>query len=94
MTDKGELRLYVTGSTMLSRQAIENIEWIMREELGTMYCYEVVDVLERPDLAAEDGILATPALVRRRPAPVRKLVGDLGDRAMVIASLRPGPGAE
>jgi circadian clock protein KaiB len=90
MTQRGELRLYVTGSTLLSTRAIENVEWMIREELGENYHCEVVDVLERPDLAEEDRVFATPALVRRSPAPVRKLVGDMSDRELVLASLRFG----
>lgn len=90
VTDKGELRLYVTGSTLLSTRAIENIDWLMREELGELYACEVIDVLERPDLAEQDGIFATPVLVRRSPRPVRKLIGDLSDRALVLSNLRLG----
>jgi circadian clock protein KaiB len=70
----------------------------MRDELGGEYVCEIIDVLERPDLAEEDGIFATPALLRRAPLPVRKLIGDLSDRDLVLASLRtgvpPAPGAE
>jgi circadian clock protein KaiB len=91
VTDQGELRLYVTGSTLLSTRAIENIEALIREELGGAYACEIVDVLERPDLAEADGIFATPTLVRRVPAPVRKLIGDLSDRDLVLSSLRLGP---
>jgi len=87
---KGELRLYVTGSTLLSLRAIENLEWSLQQELGELYDYEVIDVLEHPELAAEDGIFATPALVRRQPLPVRKLIGDLSDRELVLRSLRFG----
>jgi circadian clock protein KaiB len=91
VTDQGELRLYVTGSTLLSTRAIENIEALISEELRGAYACEVVDVLERPDLAEEDGIFATPTLVRRSPGPVRKLIGDLSDRELVLSSLRLGP---
>ena len=91
MTNRGELRLYVTGSTLLSTRAVENITWLIREDLEGMYECEVVDVLERPDLADEDGIFATPALVRRSPLPIRKLIGDLSDRDLVLSSLRLGP---
>ncbi len=91
MTDHGELRLYVTGSTLLSSRAIENINWLIKEDLDGMYEVEIVDVLERPDLADEDGIFATPALVRLSPQPVRKLIGDLSDRDLVLTSLRLGP---
>jgi circadian clock protein KaiB len=90
VADTGELRLYVTGGTLLSMRAVENIERLMREELGGQYVCEVVDVLERPDLAEEDGIFATPALLRRAPLPVRKLIGDLSNRDLVLASLRLG----
>lgn len=84
----GELRLYVTGSTLLSLRAIENIEALTKSELAGTYEYEIVDVLERPDLAERDRIFATPALVRLSPLPVRKLIGDLSDRDMVLSSLR------
>jgi circadian clock protein KaiB len=87
---KGELRLYVTGSTLLSTHAMENMERLLRDELAGEYAYEVIDVLERPDLAAQDRIFATPALVRRAPLPVRKLIGDLSDRDIVLSSLRLG----
>lgn len=90
VSDQGELRLYVTGSTLLSTRAIENIEGLIRDELRGLYACEVVDVLERPDLAEEDGIFATPTLVRRSPEPVRKLIGDLSDRELVVSSLRLG----
>jgi circadian clock protein KaiB len=87
---KGALRLYVTGTTLLSTRAIQNIEWLMNEELAGIYDCEVIDVLERPDLAETDGIFATPTLVRLAPGPVRKLIGDLSDRETVLASLRLG----
>jgi circadian clock protein KaiB len=92
-TDKGELRLYVTGSTLLSLRAIENLEWSLQQGLAEIYDCEVIDVLEHPEIAAEDGIFATPALVRRKPPPVRKLIGDLSDRELVLRSLRFGGGA-
>ena len=90
MGKKGELRLYVTGSTLLSMRAIENIELLTREELEGEYECEIVDVLERPDLAEADRVFATPTLLRLSPPPVRKLIGDLSDREVVLASLR-GP---
>ena len=82
--------MYVTGSTLLSAHAMENMERLLREELASEYAYEVIDVLERPDLAEQDRIFATPALVRLSPLPVRKLIGDLSDRDIVLSSLRTG----
>ena len=90
MAKKGALRLYVTGSTLLSMRAIENIEQLTAGELADEYDIEVIDVLERPDLAEADRVFATPALLRLSPLPVRKLIGDLSDRAVVLSSLRLG----
>ena len=55
--------------------------------LADRAAFEVVDVRERPELAEEDRILATPTLVRRTPAPVRKVIGDLGEIDRVLARL-------
>ena len=90
MAKKGALRLYVTGSTLLSMRAIENIERLTTDELADDYDIEVVDVLERPDLAEADRVFATPTLLRLSPPPVRKLIGDLSDRDVVLSSLRLG----
>ena len=64
------------------------------EHLAGHYHIEVVDLLENPRLAAEDQILAVPTVVRKFPAPIRKLVGDLSDndRLLVGLQLRP-PGS-
>ena len=48
---------------------------------------EVIDVRERPELTEEDKVLATPTLIRRWPPPVRKVIGDLSDAALVVTSL-------
>lgn len=80
------LRLYVSGHALNSRTAIRNLE-SLKEMLGTPAAVEVIDVRERPELAEEDRILATPTLVRREPTPVRKIIGDLSDLQRVLAGL-------
>jgi circadian clock protein KaiB len=80
------LRLYVSGQALNSRAAIRNLE-SLREALAEGAAVEVVDVRERPELADEDRILATPTLVRRAPAPVRKIIGDLSDTERVLVGL-------
>jgi circadian clock protein KaiB len=87
VTSPGRLRLYVSGGTVLSERAIANLGALRDRELAGQYELEVVDVLENPE-AAEDGhLMVTPTLVRERPEPVRRLVGDLSDRTAVLASL-------
>lgn len=81
------LRLYVTGQTGSSLHALESIHQICREEFGGDYAVEVIDVLEHPQLAEDEKILATPTLVKKLPPPLRKLVGDLGNRERVLLGL-------
>ncbi|HEY3421146.1 MAG TPA: circadian clock KaiB family protein [Methanomassiliicoccales archaeon] len=81
------LRLYITGSTPRSREAIKNIKKICEEELKGRYDLEVIDVYQQPELAKEGQILAAPTLIRKLPLPLRKLVGDMSDREKVIIGL-------
>jgi circadian clock protein KaiB len=84
------LRLYVSGQALNSRAAVRNLE-ALRELLGEGVAVEVIDVRERPELAEEDRILVTPTLVRREPAPVRKIIGDLSDIDRVLVGLEIEP---
>lgn len=88
-----DLRLYVAGQTARSLAAITNLRRICTEHLEGRYRITVVDLLEHPQLARGDQILALPTLVRKLPEPIRKLVGDLSDteRALVGLDLRPRP---
>jgi circadian clock protein KaiB len=80
------LRLYVSGHAPNALMAIRNLE-SLQHALAGRASVEVIDVRERPELAAEDRILATPTLVRRQPAPVRKIIGDLSDVERVLSGL-------
>ena len=86
-----DLRLYVAGQSARSLAALANLRKICKEHLAGRYRIKVIDLLEHPQLARGDQILALPTLVRRLPEPIRKLVGDLSDteRALVGLDLRP-----
>ena len=86
-----DLRLYIAGQTARSLAALANLQKICDEHLKGRYRIEVIDLLERPQLARGDQILALPTLVRKLPEPIRKLVGDLSntERALVGLDLRP-----
>ena len=88
------LRLYVAGQTPRSITALTNLKKICEEHLEGRYEIEIVDLLEKPQLARGDQILAIPTLVRRLPAPVKKIIGDLSnaERVLVGLDLRPAPG--
>jgi len=82
-----ELRLYVAGPSPKSLTAFRNIERLCEEHLAGRYCIEVVDLMKSPQLAQADQILALPTLVRKRPAPSRKIIGTLSDTERVMNSL-------
>jgi circadian clock protein KaiB len=81
------LKLFITGQTQRSVSAISNLRRICEEWLGTDYELMVIDVLERPQLAEDDKILATPTLIRELPLPVRRVIGDLSDTKQVLLGL-------
>ncbi len=85
------LRLYVAGQTKKSLAAFANLRKICEEHLSGKYRIEVVDLLEHPQLAKGDQILAIPTLVRRLPPPVKKIIGDLSntERVLIGLDLRP-----
>ena len=83
-----QLELYVTGRSMRSEAAIANLERILvRSRLEGRYQLVIVDVLDQPDAAEAANIVATPTLIRRSPAPVRRLVGDLSPMETVLFGL-------
>jgi circadian clock protein KaiB len=87
-------RLYVAGGTERAEVALANLRQLCESRLAGRYELEVVDVVERPDWAAADRILATPTLVRVAPLPQRRVIGDLSDRARTAAVLGfPDPDA-
>ena len=85
------LRLYVAGQTPKSMTAFANLKKICEEYLEGRYQIQVVDLLENPQLASGDQILAVPTLVRRLPLPIRKIIGDLSNTEHVLTGLDLGP---
>ena len=81
------LRLYVTGQSQRSQRAIANMQSICAEELGGQYELVVIDVLELPQLAEDEKILATPTLVKALPAPLRRMIGDQSETEQVVLGL-------
>ena len=82
-----ELRLYVAGQTAKSVKAFANLRRICEEHLAGQYRIEVIDLLEHPQLAEGDQILAIPTLVRKLPEPVKKIIGDLSNTEKVLVGL-------
>ena len=81
------LRLYVAGKSPKAMTALNNLKMICKEQLNGKFTIEVIDLLENPQLGAEDQILALPTLVRKLPIPVRKIIGDLSNTERVLVGL-------
>ncbi len=81
------LRLFVTGNSQRSLRAVEGVEGMCKQYLGNGVKLEVIDVIEKPDEAEREKILATPTLIRQLPSPPRRLVGDMGEPERVIQLL-------
>jgi len=82
-----ELRLYVAGQSAKAQRAFANLRKICDEHLAGRYSIEVIDLLEDPQLGRGDQILALPTLVRRLPAPIKKIIGDLSNTERVLVGL-------
>jgi circadian clock protein KaiB len=81
------LRLYVTGMTPRSTEAVATIKSLCEELLEGRYDLEVIDIYQHPVLARDEQIIAAPTLVKALPAPLRRLIGNLSDRERVLLGL-------
>jgi circadian clock protein KaiB len=87
MPIKYVLKLYVTGLTPRSQDAVKNLKKILNEDYKGVYSLRVIDVVKHPNLAEDDKILATPTLIKILPPPVRRIIGDLSNKEKVLLGL-------
>jgi circadian clock protein KaiB len=91
VSNKFLLKLYVTGSSPRTSAAISNLKRICEQELEGRYELEIIDVLEYPQIAEDEKILATPTLIKQLPPPLRRVIGDLSDKEKVLFGLEVRP---
>jgi circadian clock protein KaiB len=84
------LRLFVSGTTPRSRRAIDNLQRICDQYLAGRYRIEVIDLQQSPAWATEEEILATPTLMKVRPRPPKRVIGDLSQLDRVLHGLEIG----
>ncbi len=88
------LKLYVTGNAPKAEQVIANVRRICDGEFCDQYELKIIDVLRQQQLAEDEKILATPTLIREKPHPARRIIGDLDDKEKVLLGLGLKPHAE
>jgi circadian clock protein KaiB len=81
------LRLYVTGMTPKSTQAIVNVQKLCETHLAGRYELKVIDMYQQPKLAKGEQIIATPTLIKKLPLPLRKLIGDMSDKERILVGI-------
>jgi len=82
-----QLRLFITGTSPRSIQAIANIRSVCEEYLSGRYDLEVIDIYQQPAQAVDQQIVAAPTLIKELPYPVRRMVGDLSKRDRILVAL-------
>ena len=87
MSEHFKLCLYIAGQTRKSDIAIANLKKYCETHLAGAYSIEVIDLREHPHLAEGEQIIATPTLIKKLPAPVRVLVGDLSREEQFLVGL-------
>lgn len=92
--DSYVLRLFVAGFSERSVAAVATMRRICEDELAGKYTLEIIDVFERPQLAEDERIVATPTLIKRLPPPLRRVIGDLSDLSQVLIGLDLKRGVE
>ncbi len=81
------LRLYITGSTLNSMRAVDNIKNICERHLKGRYDLEVIDISQQPSLAEGEQIIAAPTLIKKLPKPLRRIIGDMSNTDKVLLGL-------
>lgn len=81
------LRLYVTGLTPRSQEAIRNVTAICEENLAGRFDLQVIDIYQNPVLAKGEQIIAAPTLIKKLPLPLRKIIGNMADKDKVLVGL-------
>ena len=89
-----DLRLYVAGQTPHSMAALEHLKLLCEERFKGMYNLVVIDLMQHPELAKADQIVAIPTLVRKLPPPIKKIIGDLSNTHRVLMGLDLNPRTE
>ena len=85
--DRYVLRLFVAGMTSRSQRTIANLRAICAAHIGDRLDLEIVDIYQNPKQAEVDQVVAAPTLLKLRPLPVRRIIGDLSDKARVLRGL-------
>jgi circadian clock protein KaiB len=79
--------LYITGATPNSSRAVKNIREFLEKYLKGLYILDIIDVYQQPHIASSVDIIALPLLIRHKPLPQKRIIGDMGDEVFIAERL-------
>ncbi len=85
------MKLFISGLTPKSQQAVDNLKAICEERLQDRYELRIIDIFQQPELAQGEQIIATPTLIKELPLPRRKFIGDMSATEKILACLELKP---
>ena len=89
---KYDLALYILDHTPLSKRAMSNLKKLIEDsKVDEKFNVEIIDISDKPELAEQEKIMATPVLIKNLPEPAQRLIGDLSDNEKVLLSLDIDP---
>ena len=86
-TSEYVLRLFITGATPNSVRAVANIRQILEDHLKDRYSLEIIDVYQQEAIAEKEQLIALPLLIKKKPLPERRMIGDLSNTEKVLKGL-------
>ena len=70
------LKLFISGRSVHNEKTIADIKSALKASLPGRYTLDIIDVIEKPDLAYEAKVMMTPTLVKTFPPPVKSIIGN------------------
>ena len=84
---KFRLFLYIVGQASRSEKIIKNLNQILESKFNKNYFLEIINIIDNPELAEHDKVLATPTLIKTHPPPVKRIIGDFNNKELVLSAL-------
>jgi len=81
------LRLYVAGISPRSERAIRSVKEVCEQHLQGRYDLEIIDIYQQPESVKGEDLVALPTLIKKLPAPLKRLIGDMSSKEKLIVGL-------
>jgi circadian clock protein KaiB len=80
-------KLFIVKDNPKSQSLVERVQRLLKDVLGENYQVDIIDILENPELAMRDKVIASPTLIKVSPLPQKRLIGHFNDNEKIISGL-------